>query len=121
MVFRYIREHGSLNIGDITFTEPGEYEYDIKLDSDEYDIDLSEFTVVVKVELDEQTNTLYIGDIVAYDKDGNEISLEDLKLGIRKRSASNPDTAAVNNAPIFVLFGALVAGLGSAFFVARRR
>jgi hypothetical protein len=116
-----VNSDGSINLGDIEFTQPGEYKYDVKLDSDTYDIDTDEFTIIVKVELDEATNTLRIDDIVAVDKDGNEISLKDLKLGIRKNNANNPDTAAVSGAPIFVIFGALAAGLGSVIFITRRR
>jgi hypothetical protein len=116
-----VNPDGSINLGDIEFTQPGEYGYDIKLDSDQYDIDTDEFTIVVKVELDESTNELYVSDIVAVDKDGNEISLEDLKLGIRKNNANNPDTAAANYAPMFTIAGAMIAALGCMTRAIRRR
>ena len=122
-----VNPDGSINLGDITFTEPGEYEYGIKLNSDEYDIDVDEFTIVVKVKLDEATNTLYVDGIVAVDADGNEISLEDLGLGIRRREeeisddSANPNTSAKNYAPAFAIVGATIAALGCATRAIRRR
>ena len=88
---------------------------------DRSDINTDEFTIVVKVELDESTNQLSVSGIVAIDSDGNEISLDDLKLGIRRRNAENPDTSATSIAPLFVVFGATVAGTGALLFTRRRR
>ena len=117
----FINSDGSIILNDITYTQPGDYAYDVKLDSGIYDIDTDEFTVVVKVVLDESTNTLSIAEIVAVDGEGNEMPLESLKLGIRKHDSANPDTRAANNAYLFVVAGAMMAGFGSTLHFSRRR
>ena len=115
-----VNPDGSIVIENVKFTEPGEYDYDIKLSSDEYDIGTDEFTIRVVVELDEDTNTLSIGRIVAIDKDGNEIDLNSLKLNI-SRKANNPDTIDRGAAMTATVAGATIAALGLLFYSVRRR
>ena len=117
-VKNFVNPDGTINVGDIEYTEPGEYEYDIKLDSDNYDIDLNEFTVKTIVELDESTNTLSVAGIKAYDADGNEIDLSALKLGI-SRKATNPDTG-ISLKPILIASFA-VSTFGALLFTVRKR
>ena len=115
-----VNPDGSINLGDIEFTEPGEYDYDIKLDSDEYDIDQNEFTIRVIVELDEATNTLKVTNIVAVDKDGNVMNLSDLKLGIA-RKPENPDTLDKGSVAARITTVSALAGTGLMFTILRRR
>jgi len=112
--------NGNITIGDIEFTEPGDYDYHIKLDSDEYDFDEGEFTIRVQVVLDESTNTLSVADIVAIDKDGNAIDLSKLKLGIA-RKAVNPNTLDKGGSIMMMFAGSVFAGAGLLAFTVRKR
>ena len=118
----FFNPDGSINLGEITFTEPGEYDYKATLDSDIYDLDENEFIVRVVTSLNKDTNQIQVDEVILCDKDGNPIDMDSFKFGIKRKEAEVPQNPNTSDSitQIVVASSALV-GLGACLVIARKR
>ncbi len=86
-----LAENGLAAFGELEFTEPGEYEYGITLDSDAYDLEETEFIIRVVTSINKDTNQIQVDAVMLCDKDGNPIDMSSFKLGLKRKESDAPE------------------------------
>lgn len=117
---RFVSTDGLINLDDIEFSDEGEYEYEVRLASDSYNIGKEAFTVKLKVKRDIASGTLCVVGVTVIDGD-EEVPNGEFDAEISKNESENPNTAATKNTILFVVFGATIAASSVAYRVIRRR
>lgn len=120
VVIRYVSTDGLINLDDIEFLDEGEYEYEVRLASDSYNIGKDTFTVKLKVKRDIASGTLCVVGVTIIDGD-EEVSNGEFDAEISKNESENPNTAATKNTILFVVFGATIVASSVAYCAIRRR
>jgi hypothetical protein len=120
VAIRYVSTEGLIDLDDIEFSDEGEYEYEVRLASDSYNIGKEAFTVKLKVKRDIASGTLCVVSVTVIDGD-EEVPNGEFDAEISKNESENPNTAATKNTILFVVFGSAIAASSVAYRVIRRR